>query len=52
MNIDVNYSMHNDSFGKDPDTYSKTLHEYHYHLWNKKLPNGDMFHLTTYSNYP
>jgi len=45
MKINTNIQMDIDANGKDPDTYSKTLHEYHSLLWNKKLPNGELFNL-------
>jgi len=31
---------------KDPDTYSRTLRDYHLFLWSKPLPNGKIFALT------
>lgn len=43
--IDVTYSMYNDSMGRDPDSYSKTLNKYHSILWSKKLPSNYDFEL-------
>lgn len=43
--IDIQLNMHNDSNGGDPDTRSKTLNHYHFLLWNKRLPNGELFSL-------
>jgi len=31
--------------GRDPDRYSPTLRKYHNKLWNKCLPNGELFEL-------
>lgn len=45
MNINIAIAMYLDANKKDPDTYSKTLHNYHYLLWNKQLPNGESFGL-------
>ena len=41
--IDVTFDVYSDSDGNDPDTHSPTLNHYHYLLWNKKLPNGELF---------
>ena len=38
--------------GKDPDTYSRTLRNYHILLWNKALPNGKMLKLTANDKPP
>ena len=43
--IDVAFDFRSDSFGKDPDTHSKTLKSYHKKIWSKPLPSGDSFHL-------
>jgi len=45
MKIDININMHHDSNNGDPDTRSKLLNQYHFLLWNKKLPNGNFFNL-------
>ena len=44
--IDITFDMFSDTpEGKDPDTWSPTLREYHQTLWNKRLPNGKIFSL-------
>jgi hypothetical protein len=43
--IDITFDMSNDSNGRDPDKYSKTLKNYHRLLWTKPLPNGELFNL-------
>jgi hypothetical protein len=43
--IDRNFDFYSDSYGKDPDTHSPTLKEYHKILWSKPLPNGKLFSL-------
>ena len=44
--IDITFDMFSDTpEGKDPDTWSPTLRKYHQTLWNKRLPNGNMFSL-------
>ena len=46
MNIDINFNVYSDTpKGKDPDSYSPTLRNYHKNLWSKKLPNGSLFQL-------
>ena len=46
MNIDTSFNVYSDTpKGKDPDSYSPTLRNYHKILWNKKLPNGLLFEL-------
>ena len=48
MNIDINFNVYSDTpKGKDPDSYSPTLRNYHKILWSKKLPNGLSFKLDT-----
>jgi len=44
--IDITYDVRKDSGGKDPDSHSKILRNYHKLLWSKKLPNGKNFSLT------
>jgi hypothetical protein len=43
--IDTTFDFRSDSFGKDPDIWSKTLKSYHKILWSKELPNGELFNL-------
>ncbi|WP_222593528.1 DUF6994 family protein [Aeromicrobium flavum] len=43
--IDTTFDVRADAGGKDPDTYSRTLREYHRLLWSKQLPDGRMFTL-------
>lgn len=43
--IDETFDFHSDSYGKDPDTHSPKLKEYHKILWSKPLPNGKLFSL-------
>ena len=46
MNIDTSFNVYSDTpKGKDPDSYSSTLRNYHKILWSKKLPNGLLFEL-------
>ena len=44
--IDITYDVRQDSGGKDPDSFSKTLKNYHKLLWSKPLPNGECMQLT------
>ena len=41
--IDINFDFRKDTICGDPDTDSLKLYEFHKHLWNKKLPNGNNF---------
>jgi len=51
--IDTNYKMYLDTPNKkDPDTYSRTLRDYHLLLWSKPLPDGRMFTLTAKQTAP
>ena len=44
--IDVTFDVYSDTpKGKDPDSYSKTLRNYHKLLWSKPLPSGLKFDL-------
>ena len=43
--IDIEFDVRTDSKGKDPDSASKTLKNYHQFLWSKTLPNGDYFNI-------
>lgn len=43
--VDVTTDFHHDANGRDPDTFSPALRDYHYALWSKRLPNGDHFNL-------
>ncbi len=46
MAINVSFNFNADTpYGKDPDTYSHSLHSYHRVLWTRKLPNGEKFNL-------
>jgi hypothetical protein len=49
--IDVTFDTRSDSRGKDPDSASKTLKQYHKLLWSKHLPNGKMFSLDDKHRY-
>ncbi|MBJ7458273.1 MAG: hypothetical protein JHD02_03700 [Thermoleophilaceae bacterium] len=40
MHIDTRFDVREDSGGRDPDAYSRTLRRYHQLLWSKKLPDG------------
>ena len=45
-NIDINFDVYSDTpKGKDPDSFSPTLRQYHQILWSKPLPNNEKFHL-------
>lgn len=45
-NIDISFNFLSDTpVGKDPDTFSPTLRQYHKILWSKSLPNGKLFDL-------
>jgi hypothetical protein len=43
--IDITFDVRTDSKGKDPDSSSKTLRQYHKLLWSKPLSNGNFFNL-------
>ena len=44
--IDVEFNVFSDTPpGKDPDSYSPTLRDFHRELWSKELPNGTLFTL-------
>ena len=44
--IDVTFDFRRDTpEGKDPDSHSNTLRQYHKLLWSKQLPNGSEFTL-------
>ena len=44
--IDITFDFRRDTpEGRDPDTYSQRLHQYHRLLWSKPLPSGDVFRL-------
>jgi len=46
VDIDINFNFYSDTpKGKDPDSYSPTLRNYHKILWSKELPNGLLFKL-------
>lgn len=46
MLIDTAFDFRSDSHGKDPDTHSPTLRQYHHLLWSKPLTDGTMFELS------
>lgn len=41
--LNVDFDVRSDSNNRDPDGYSLTLNRYHEILWNKNLPNGNLF---------
>jgi len=46
VDIDINFNFYSDTpKGKDPDSYSSTLRNYHRILWSRELPNGSLFKL-------
>lgn len=46
--IDVDFDMRTDTpAGRDPDSHSPTLRQYHKTLWSKPLPSGENFALRT-----
>ena len=46
MTIDITFDFRSDTPpGKDPDTFSPTLRQYHRLLWSKPLPSGEPFEL-------
>jgi len=47
--FDINFDFQDEAGGRDSDRYSPTLQEYHRILWSKRLPNGNIFHLTKIS---
>jgi len=49
--IDITFDVRTDSQGRDPDSFSSTLKEYHKILWSKKLPNGKLFNLDDNRKY-
>lgn len=46
MLIDIAFDVRTDTGGRDPDTYSPTLRQYHRLLWSRPLPCGRLFVLT------
>jgi hypothetical protein len=45
--IDVSFDVYSDTpKGRDPDSYSPTLRNYHKILWSKELPSGNIFNLS------
>ncbi|QIK95576.1 hypothetical protein G7076_02960 [Sphingomonas sp. HDW15A] len=46
MQIDTSFDVRFDAGGKDPDTHSPTLRQYHRKLWSKPLPSGRPFDLS------
>ncbi|MCL3838320.1 DUF6994 family protein [Aeromicrobium duanguangcaii] len=47
MTIDTDFDVRLDARGKDPDSFSPTLRQYHQRLWSKQLPDGTTFELHT-----
>ena len=45
MRIDTSYDVRTDAGGRDPDSHSATLRQYHRHLWSKRLPSGHLYDL-------
>ena len=46
IQIDINFDVYSDTpSGKDPDSFSSTLRNYHKFLWSKRLPNKEEFYL-------
>ncbi len=45
MTIDTNFNVYSDARGRDPDSTSPRLRQYHKTLWSKPLPNGKTFQL-------
>lgn len=45
MELDIAFNFISDSRGRDPDSASPTLKQYHKWLWSKPLPNGNIFQL-------
>lgn len=43
--FETTFDMRSDAGGRDPDTFSPTLHRYHMMLWSKPLPDGSPFRL-------
>ena len=42
--VDTNFDVYSDTpLGKDPDSYSATLRNYHQTLWSKPLPDKQDF---------
>jgi len=51
--IDTSFRMYTDTpANKDPDTYSRTLRDYHLLLWSKPLPSGRRLKLTVNEKPP
>jgi len=48
IQIDTTFDFRSDTpAGKDPDSHSPTLRQYHRMLWSKPLPSGPLFDLVT-----
>ena len=45
MHIDTTFDFRTDARGRDPDTHSPTLRQFHKFLWSRSLPNGRQFDL-------
>jgi hypothetical protein len=44
--LDIGFDFRTDAGGKDPDSHSPTLRNYHRLLWSKPLPSGEFFDLS------
>lgn len=45
--IDTAFDVYSDTpIGKDPDSHSRMLRQFHRALWSKQLPSGDLFTLS------
>lgn len=45
MIINTSFNFYSDSKGRDPDSASPTVRQYHKLLWSKSLPNGKLLEL-------
>src|SRR5277367_6019867 len=52
MLIDTSFDFRTDAAGKDPDSHSITLCQYHKLLWSKALPSGVLFGLEASARRP
>ena len=51
--FNTSFKMYEDTpHGKDPDTFSQTLRDYHLMLWSKPLPSGKVLKLTSNEKPP
>jgi hypothetical protein len=52
LTIDVAFDFRSDAGGRDPDTHSLTLRQYHQRMWSRALPNGATFNLSATTRLP